>query len=60
MDLVIIGKTNRQIAHRLLLKMSTIRTHMENIHNKLGALNRAHAAVLYVSLPRPTAEGTLK
>jgi ATP/maltotriose-dependent transcriptional regulator MalT len=41
--LVAAGLSNRQIATRLVVSPSTIKSHVHNICGKLGASNRAHA-----------------
>lgn len=42
-DLLIAGKTNKQIARVLDLQEMTVKTHVRNIYRKLGAVNRADA-----------------
>jgi LuxR family maltose regulon positive regulatory protein len=41
--LVAAGLTNRAIAQELSIAVSTVKTHMKNIHAKLGVLNRTQA-----------------
>ncbi len=41
LDLVAQGLTNREIAERLTVTLSTVQTHCANIMNKLGLRNRA-------------------
>eukprot|EP01012_Entosiphon_sulcatum_P065829 TRINITY_DN94833_c0_g1_i1.p2 TRINITY_DN94833_c0_g1~~TRINITY_DN94833_c0_g1_i1.p2 ORF type:complete len:236 (+),score=36.18 TRINITY_DN94833_c0_g1_i1:115-822(+) len=43
LDLLIAGKTNKQIARELKLQEMTVKTHVRNIYRKLGAVNRADA-----------------
>ena len=43
LDLLIAGKTNKQIARDLTLQEMTVKTHVRNIYRKLGAVNRADA-----------------
>lgn len=43
LDLLIAGKTNKQIARDLDLQEMTVKTHVRNIYRKLGAVNRADA-----------------
>lgn len=45
LDLVGRGMTNREIADQLSLSHHTIARHLANARDKLGATNRAHAAV---------------
>ena len=37
------GLTNQQIAHKLVLSLSTVKWHTSNIYGKLGARNRSQA-----------------
>jgi DNA-binding NarL/FixJ family response regulator len=46
LSLVVIGYTNRQIADKLLLAESTIKTHLSSAFAKLEARSRAEAAAL--------------
>ena len=39
------GKTDREIAEELIIAIRTVNTHVGNIPNKIGATNRAEAAV---------------
>ncbi|WP_317198416.1 response regulator transcription factor [Salegentibacter lacus] len=39
-DLIIEGKTNKEIAGELFISVSTVKTHTTNIYNKLGVKNR--------------------
>ena len=43
MQLIAAGATNRQIASRLGLSESTVRTHCENIFQRLDVINRVAA-----------------
>ena len=51
------GQTNQEIARRLTVSLSTVKTHVEHIIAKLGASDRTQAAVLAAALglltPRP-------
>jgi LuxR family transcriptional regulator, maltose regulon positive regulatory protein len=38
------GKTNQEIADNLFLSLNTVKTHVKNIHTKLGSRNRIEAA----------------
>ena len=49
--LVACGKTNREIAHSLWITANTVRTHLENIFEKLGVTNRTAAAALALGTP---------
>ena len=40
------GHINGQISHHLGIKPETVKTYMETALQKLGATNRAHAAVI--------------
>jgi DNA-binding CsgD family transcriptional regulator len=42
--LVAAGKTDRQIAEELIISVRTVTTHVSNILNKTGAVNRTEAA----------------
>jgi pimeloyl-ACP methyl ester carboxylesterase/DNA-binding CsgD family transcriptional regulator len=44
--LVATGRTNQQIAEELVISGNTVRRHLSNIFNKIGAANRAQAAVI--------------
>ena len=39
------GKTDREIAEELIIAIRTVNTHVGNIRKKIGATNRAEAAV---------------
>jgi ATP/maltotriose-dependent transcriptional regulator MalT len=41
--LVAKGLSNQQIADRLVISIRTVKKHVENIHGKLGVLNRTQA-----------------
>lgn len=47
-DLVADGLTNRQVAERLLMSRSTVKTHLEHIFTKVGLHNRTELAAEYV------------
>jgi DNA-binding CsgD family transcriptional regulator len=47
--LVAVGATNVQIADRLMVSESTVKTHVKHILRKLGAANRAQAISQYFS-----------
>ena len=46
LDLVVQGFTNKQIAEKLFLSSSTIKTNVQSILRKLKVKNRIQAAVL--------------
>jgi two-component system, NarL family, response regulator LiaR len=46
LGLVSRGKTNREMAHILMVSRSTVKTHVQHILRKLGANTRTEAAVL--------------
>ena len=39
------GMTNQEIADKLIISLNTIKTHVKNIHTKLGVRNRLEASV---------------
>ena len=43
LQLIAAGHTNREIADRLVVAISTIKTHINNIYGKLGVTRRTHA-----------------
>ncbi len=43
LQLVAQGLTNQQIATRLVISIRTVKNHIENIHGKLGVMNRTQA-----------------
>lgn len=45
-SLVAEGLSNREIGHRLHISRHTVRTYLNSVFAKLGASNRAQAAVL--------------
>jgi NarL family two-component system response regulator LiaR len=44
--LIIEGQTNQQIASNLYLSLSTVKTHVKSIFNKMGVDHRVQAAVI--------------
>ena len=50
--LVAAGLTNREIALELSIAVSTVKTHMKNIHAKLGVRNRTQAVARARELDR--------
>ena len=49
--LVAEGRTNPQIAERLLMGRATVKSHLEHIFPKLGVTTRAELAVLVAQRP---------
>jgi DNA-binding CsgD family transcriptional regulator len=45
------GGTNREIAERLAMRPSTVKTHLEHIYAKLGVKRRAALAALVTARP---------
>lgn len=50
LQLIAIGKTNRQIARELFLSTSTVKNHVQRILTKLGASDRTQAAIRAIEL----------
>ena len=50
-DLVCAGLTNPQVATRLFMSRSTVKTHLSSIYRKLGVANRTELASLASSAP---------
>lgn len=46
LKLIIEGQTNQQIASNLYLSLSTVKTHVKSIFNKMGVDHRVQAAVI--------------
>lgn len=46
------GATNEEIAATLGIKLTTVKTYLRRIYERLGALNRAHAVSRYKELER--------
>lgn len=53
MQLVVRGKTNREIAAELRLSEKTVKNYLSNIFQKLGVGRRAHAAAVFARRSRP-------
>ena len=47
MDLVKDGYSNHEIANTLHISYNSVKSHLHNITNRLGAKNRAHAVALH-------------
>jgi DNA-binding CsgD family transcriptional regulator len=43
-ELVVLGDTNREIANRLIMSRSTVKTHLEHVFVKTGVRNRSQLA----------------
>ena len=43
------GESNKQIGHRLFLTEDTVKTHVRRLFAKFGAVDRAHAAALFLT-----------
>jgi DNA-binding CsgD family transcriptional regulator len=52
--LIASGKANKEIAASLYVEMSTIKTHINNIYNKLSVTNRKDAKTKYAEMSRMT------
>jgi DNA-binding NarL/FixJ family response regulator len=50
LDHVVAGLTNAQIADRLYLSESTVKSHLSSVFDKLGVRSRREAAGLYLDL----------
>ena len=48
--LIASGKTNRQIAHELLISLSSVKTYVQRIIKKLGVSDRTQASVRAVEM----------
>ena len=48
------GASNAEIAERLVISESTVKSHVKNILRKLGAANRTQAASMYWRRTRET------
>jgi DNA-binding CsgD family transcriptional regulator len=56
MELMISGASNPEIAERLVIGQATVKTHVGNILEKLGARNRTHAVALHLRSGAPDTE----
>jgi DNA-binding NarL/FixJ family response regulator len=46
LELIVAGHKNEEISQKLYITLDTVKTHVRNILNKMGASDRTHAAVL--------------
>lgn len=46
LELIVEGHKNEEISQKLYITLDTVKTHVRNILNKMGASDRTHAAVL--------------
>ncbi|HEY9885348.1 MAG TPA: response regulator transcription factor, partial [Thermosynechococcaceae cyanobacterium] len=46
LELIVGGHKNEEISQKLYITLDTVKTHVRNILNKMGASDRTHAAVL--------------
>jgi DNA-binding NarL/FixJ family response regulator len=53
LDLIALGARDRDIADKLNLTLNTVKKHVKNILEKLGARNRAQAAARHGEMTRP-------
>lgn len=54
LGLIAAGKANKEIAALLYVEMSTVKTHINNIYNKLSVTNRKDAQAKYAEITRMT------
>jgi len=48
LQMVATGVTNREVAFRLSISVNTVKVHLRNVYNKLGAESRTEATVIAV------------
>jgi LuxR family transcriptional regulator, maltose regulon positive regulatory protein len=58
LQLLCLGFTNRELADRLFVSENTVKTHLKSVYGKIGARNRAEAAVRAQALGLGPEEGT--
>jgi DNA-binding NarL/FixJ family response regulator len=59
LELVALGHTNREIAEKLVISESTVRSHLHNILDKLQLSNRVQAAAFALRSTKP-GDGTIR
>lgn len=50
LELIVQGKANKEIAALLFVEISTVKTHINNIYNKLSVTNRKEARLKYAEI----------
>ncbi|MFD0598255.1 LuxR C-terminal-related transcriptional regulator [Catellatospora coxensis] len=50
MELIVLGRTNREIAQTLYISEKTVKNHVNHIYTKLSARNRAEVIALWLGL----------
>lgn len=58
-DAVRLGLTNKEIAHKLRISPTTVKTHLEHIFHKLHVSHRVQLAILTPSSAAQTEPGTV-
>jgi len=48
--LIASGCSNKQVAERLYISLSTVKTHLDDVYRKLGVADRAHAVAVALRL----------
>ena len=47
LDLVALGRANKEIARALHIEVSTVKRHLYNVYPKMGVRNRTQAALMW-------------
>ena len=47
MELVVLGKTNKDIAQELMISVSTVKTHLRQVMFKYGVYDRKQLIIMY-------------
>ncbi len=58
LQMVATGVTNREVAHQLSISVNTVKVHLRNVFNKLGAESRTEATMIAVREGWVSVEGT--